>query len=99
MQTYNKIYGDAKDKYVSSVVLYGHSDTYLYLDEEHTNAVDHDTLLDLCMKGLVLVKYENEFYHPVSFVDNTSDVTVVIATAIDASSSTSVSLKSKEAVA
>lgn len=95
----NKIFGDAKDKYVASVVLYGHTDTYLYEDEGHTQAVNRETLLDLCMKGLVLVAYEDSFYHPISFTDNTTDVSVVIATEIGASSSTAVTLKSKEVTA
>lgn len=92
----NKIFGDAKDKYVSNVVLYGHSDNYLYLDEGHTEAVNRETLLDLCMKGLVLVSYSGSYYAPISFTDNTTDVSVVIATSIGASSSASVTLKSQE---
>lgn len=95
----NKIFGDAKDKYVSNVVLYGHSDNYLYLDEGHTEAVNRETLLDLCMKGLVLVAYDDAFYYPISFTDNTTDVSVDIVTEVGASSSTAVTLKSKEATA
>lgn len=95
----NKIFGDAKDKYVASVVLYGHTDTYLYEDAGHTQAVNRETLLDLCMKGLVLVAYNDAFYYPISFTDNTTDVSVDIVTEVGASSSTAVTLKSKEATA
>lgn len=88
-----KIFGDAKDKYVSNVVLYGHSDNILYQDGGHTQAINRADLLDLCMKGLVLVSKDGSYYKPVSFKDNTTDVSVSILTA----ASTLGTLKSKEA--
>lgn len=96
-----KNYIDAEEKYVASVVLYAKKsgDTYLYEDSAHTLTVDRATLLNLLMKGLVLVSYDTGFYTPVSFKDSGSEVTVVIATAIATGASTSVTLKSKEPVA
>lgn len=92
------LYGDLKDKYVAKVVLYGHTDTYLYYDEKHTagNTVNHDELLDLCMKGLVLVATTSGFFNPYKFIDDQSTVTVSIASAIGASSSETLEYKSKE---
>lgn len=89
-------YADAEEKYVQKVVLHGHSDTYLYYDEDHTESIAHDDLLNLCMKGLAIIEYGDSYYTPVYFKDNTTDVSVTIATTIDTSSSASVTLKSKE---
>lgn len=92
------LYGDLKDKYVTKVVLYGHTDTYLYYDEKHTagNTVNHDELLDLCMKGLVLVVTTDGFFNPFKFKDDKTTVTVSVATAVDAASSAASEYKSKE---
>lgn len=92
-----KIYGDLKDKYVAKVVLYGHSDNFLYVDDKHTTPITHDELLDLALKGLVVVSMNNAYYHPYSVKDNTTDVSVFIATTISSSASESKELKSKDA--
>lgn len=91
------IYGDLKDKYVSKVVLYGHSDNVLYYDTAHKNAVSHDELLDLAKKGLVLISAAETFYHPVFFKDEGGEVKITVATAIGTGSSTSKEYKSKSA--
>lgn len=92
------IYGDLKDKYVAKVVLYGHSDNVLYYDKEHTTAITHDELMDLCKKGLVLVTDGTAFYYPVIFKDATTKVTVTVATSIGTGSSTSKDYESKDPV-
>lgn len=89
------IYGDLKDKYVSKVVLYGHSDNVLYYDAAHKNAVSHDDLLDLAKKGLVLIYADSTFYHPVFFKDEGGEVKITVATAIGTGTSTSKEYKSK----
>ena len=96
-----KIFNDAADKYVNKVVLYvkDTSDGFLYVDEGKTETVCRADLLNLCMKGLVLVSYKGAFYEPLFFKDNTTDVAVTIATAISASASAALELKSKEPVA
>lgn len=91
------IYGDLKDKYVSKVVLYGHSDNVLYYDSAHKEAVPHDDLLDLAKKGLVLISADETFYHPVFFKDEGSEVKITVATAISSGSSTSKEYQSKTA--
>lgn len=92
---------DAEEKFIGAVVLYAKKsgDTYLYTDAANTQTIDRVTLMNLLMKGLVIVSYDTSFYTPVSFKDSGSEVTVVIATAISASSSASVTLKSKEPAA
>lgn len=95
----NKIYAQAEEKFAKTVVLYAHSDNVLYLDAEHTTAVDRATLLNLCVKGLAVVFDTDTYYFPVSFKDNTTDVSVVIATSIGTGTSTSKTLKSKESSA
>lgn len=89
---------DAADLHVASVTLYAKdtSDGFIYADEKHTQTVDRATLLDLCMKGLVLVLYKGAYHHPVFFKDSAGTVTVTIATAIGASDSAKLELKSKE---
>lgn len=95
----NKQYIDADEKYVSSVILYAKdtSDGYAYADSAFSQTVDRETLLNLCMKGLVIVLYKGVYHHPVFFKDSAGTVTVTIATAISASASASLDLKSKEA--
>ena len=96
---FNEIYHDANEKYLNKVVLYAKdtSDGFLYIDSDKTVNVDRETLLNLCNKGLVLVSYKSELFAPVSFKDNTTDVTVTIAT-VSASAFAVLTLKSKEPV-
>lgn len=99
MKDFNVIYQDANEKHISSVVLYAKStsDGYIYADSACTKNVDHDTLLNLCMKGLVIVSYKDVYHVPVYFKDSAGTVTLTIATAVSASASASLDLKSKEA--
>lgn len=78
----NTIYQDANEKYVCSVVLYAKTsgDTYLYEESTNKTTVDRATLLNLCMKGLVLISLDGTYYPVVSFKDSGSVVTVTVAT-------------------
>lgn len=89
------VYADAEEKYVMNTILYGHSDTYLYADEAHTQKVDAATLLNVCQKG-ILVHYKGAYYIPVFFKENSGHLEVTIATAISSGASTSVVLYSSE---
>lgn len=94
----NKIFADAEEKFVKTVVLYGKSaDNYLYTDEDCTeaNRVDKDTLMNMCLKGSTIC-YDETYYTPVSFKEDSGHVAVTIATNIATSASTSVTLYSKE---
>lgn len=94
----NKLFQDADEKYLSSVVLYAKdtSDGFVYADAGNTVNVDRETLLNLCMKGLVVVLYKGVYHRPVYFKDSAGTVTVTIATTIGASNSAILELKSKE---
>lgn len=78
----NTIFHDANEKYLSSVVLYAKAsgDTYLYEESTTKTAINRETLLNLCMKNLVLISLDGSFYPLVSFKDSGSVVTVTIAT-------------------
>lgn len=95
------VYGNAEEKFVKNVILYGKSgDSYLYSDAEGATAsteakrIDAETLMNMLKKG-VLVSYGGAFYAPVIFKDNSGVVEVTIVTAVSTSSS-SVVLYSKE---
>lgn len=90
-----KIYANSEEKFVKTVVLYGHTDNYLYVDEGHKTKINKDDLLDLCMKGTT-IKYESAYYTPVFFKENSGAVEVTIATAISTGASTAVVLYSEE---
>ena len=95
---YTVIYADSEEKYVKTTVLYGQSgDNYLYTDADCTegNELDKDTLLDLLLKG-VTVSYGGAYYTPVLFKENSGAIDVTIATVINAASTASVVLHSKE---
>lgn len=76
----NTIYADANEKYVESVVLYGHTDKYLYEDEAHKTKVDKDVVLNLCQKGLLTVVYNGFTCNPVCFKENAGHAEVTVAT-------------------
>ena len=93
-----KIYADAEEKFVKTVILYGkNSDKYLYTDADcaETDRIDKDALMNACLKGLT-VSYDGTYYTPVSFKEDSGHVVVTIATNIATSASTSVALYSKE---
>ena len=94
----NVIYADSEQKYVKNVILYGETGKVnLYVDEEceDKSEIDRETLLKLVKSGLI-VCYDLDYYFPIAFSDETTYATVTIATAVSASSSTSVVLKSNE---
>lgn len=97
-RSYDVVYADAEEKFVKTVMLYGKSgDDYVYAKSTtaEDDKIDKDTLMELLKKG-VIVSYEGAFYTPVIFKDETTKVSLTIATAIASESSTSVVLYSKE---
>ncbi len=78
----NKVFSDSEEKFVKTVMLYGDKDDgKVFLESDHINAVDKDTLKNLYLKD-VTIEYNDELFKPVSFKDNGTDaiVTVVNAT-------------------
>lgn len=98
MSKLNYVFSDAEQKYAQAVVMYAKStsDGFIYADKETTQTVDHDTLLKLCMMGLLVVNYKEAYHYPVYFKDSAGTVTVTIATTIGASDSAILELKSKD---
>lgn len=88
-------FAKSEERYAKSVVLIAHSDNVLYKDAEHTIAVTHDELMNLCMKGMLVVKKDAVYYFPVFFQEKSGEVEVTIATAIGTGTSTSLVVKSK----
>lgn len=92
------VYHDAGEREIRTVVLYGHTDTYLYKDAAHTTGkeIDRATLLECLSKFNVVIKNGTKTYFPVFFEDKTTSVEVTVATAISASASAATVYKSKE---
>lgn len=78
-----KIFVDADEKYLAAVVLYGHSDKYLYSESAHTTKVSKDDVLNLAKKGLLRVVYNGETCMPICFKENSGHAEVTIATGTD----------------
>lgn len=71
-----KIFQDAKDKYVTAIVVYGNiSDSKLYVDAEHTEQVKQEVIEDAFAKNALLIKISTASYRPVKVSGN--KVTVV----------------------
>lgn len=65
----NKIYKEAKDKYVAAVCLYVKaSDTKAYIDPDYKTTVDKDTLKELFINGAVIVETTGT-YKPISYTE------------------------------
>lgn len=75
----NVVYADAEEKYIKNVILYGHTDKYLYIDEAHKTKVDAETLMNLCKKGLIVV-YNGFHCAPICFKENSGHIEVTVAT-------------------
>lgn len=75
----NKIFIDANEKYVSTVVMFGQaSDTKLYVDEACAEQATNSVVLNAAKKGLLLVNYDGAFYNPVKFAEASGVTTVTL---------------------
>lgn len=71
-----KIFQDAKDKYVTAVIVYGKAaDSKLYVDSDYSEQVKQDVVEDAFAKGVLLVKVSTASFRPVKVAAN--KVTVV----------------------
>ena len=72
----HEIYADSEEKFVKTSVLYAVSSA-LYIDEAGETAVDHDTALNLCFKGVLVYDTTAKTYYTVqSFKDDAGTLTV-----------------------
>lgn len=81
----NTIFNDAGEQEMRKVVLYGHTDNFVYADAKHTKKVGAAELLNLCMKGMVLVTADGKAFNcPIAFKNETTHVTVSVETGTSA---------------
>lgn len=74
-------FNDAGEQEIRTVVLYGHTDNFLYIDEKHTAKAAAADVLNVCMKGLLLVTADSEtFTAPIAFKRETNHVSVNVET-------------------
>ena len=73
----DRVFEDAKDQHVATNILYGDGTSALFVDSSKTTKVDHDTALDLCVKGL-FVFVTDTYYPGTSFKDASGTLTVVV---------------------
>lgn len=85
-----KIFANADEKYLENVILYAQSDNFLYLEKGHANKVGAEDLLNLCMKGKVLVNKADTFYAPIAFKKESTYVSVTIETGSSATAAITV---------
>ena len=65
------IFQDAKDKYVTAVVVYGKtSDSKLYVDADYSAQVEQAVVEDAFAKNVLLVKVGTASYRPVKIAAN-----------------------------
>lgn len=60
---YDINYANSEEKFVKSVTLYGkNSDNYLYSDAKctATNKVDGETVMNLFLKGMLVISYDSK---------------------------------------
>ena len=80
-----KIFQDAKDKYVTAVVVYGKaSDSKLYTDNEFTEQVTEEVAREAFKKGLLLVRVGNDFFEPVKVAQNKVTIIDVVSGTVTA---------------
>lgn len=75
-----KIFVDAEEKFLSKVIVYAKADDEeVCYDAKKTNPVPKAELMNLLMKGLVLIKHEDAFYVPANFADKTTHIEVNVS--------------------
>lgn len=75
------VYNDAGEQEIRTVVLYAHTDNFVYFDSTHKTKVGAAELLNLCMKGMVVVTVDGKTYNrPIAFKNETTHVSVTVET-------------------
>lgn len=96
----NNIYAKSDEKFVKSVVLYAKSaDKHLCVNPacEEADRIDAVTLMNLLLKGDVVVVYDDSnYYTPISFKEDVGGVIKVVIATGD-TTLTGVTLTSREA--
>ena len=80
-----KIFQDAKDKYVTAVIVYGKaSDSKLYVDADFSEQVGIDVVKDAFEKGVLMVKVGDAEFRPVKVAGVKVTVIDVVSAAVSA---------------
>ena len=80
-----KIFQDAKDKYVAAVVVYGKaSDSKLYVDADFSEQAGIDVVKDAFDKGVLVVKVGDAAFRPVKVAGVKATVIDVVSGAVSA---------------
>lgn len=77
----NILYGDLKDKYVAGIIVYAHTDNFLYYDADHTtrNTMNAEEMKDYFTKGLLRIVNTAGTSIPTDMTVSGSTVTVKLA--------------------
>ena len=75
------VFNDAGEQELRTVVLYGHTDNFLYVDDKHTKKASASDVLNACMKGMLLVTADGKtFTAPIAFKRETNYMSVNVET-------------------
>ncbi len=80
----DKVFIDAVDKNVSSIVVYAKPEhgRSLYLDEDYINRAYPEDVEDAFTKNLLLVKVGNDFFKPVKISGNKVTIADLVSTTV-----------------
>ena len=80
MESDEIIFRRVEDEHLRNLVLYAKdSDPHLTLDKEGNKKIDKENLMELLMRGYVIVSLNNEYLIPTKFSITDSYVTVICA--------------------
>ena len=80
-----KIFQDAKDKYVTAVIVYGKAaDSKIYVDANFSEQASIDVVKDAFEKGVLMVKVGDAEFRPVKVAGVKVTVIDVVSTAVSA---------------
>lgn len=75
------IFNDAGEQEIRTVVLYAHTDNFVYTDAKHKTKVGAAALLEMCMKGMALITTDGKaFNRPIAFKNESTHVSVTVET-------------------
>lgn len=80
MESDEIIFRRVEDEHLRNLVLYAKdSDPHLTLDKEGNKKIDKENLMELLMRGYVIISLNNEYLIPTKFSITGSYVTVICA--------------------
>ena len=80
MESDEIIFRRVEDEHLRNLVLYAKdSDPHLTLDKEGNKKIDKENLMELLMRGYVIISLNNEYLIPTKFSITGSHVTVICA--------------------